>query len=290
MMMALLLALAIVLLVVPPLYCVLTLSVTHCLSPRPYRSGRVRGLLGLLRESLLQYAVFFRMPVDLVRSRWSDHQGSSGVHFVLLPGYLETDFIGAGARRALRDGDHSFSTYRNTPLVGDLRDQARRLTRCVADLRRRHPGERFILFGHSMGGLIARYAVNVLGCPADAVVAIATPHAGSHFARIGLGACARQMEPGSDFLLELAQAPAARPLFNVATIHDSLVVPRDSAALPADSVLVTSGWCHDAVFFSRDVLDRAIEGGIRLADGPDQPLMQAAWQDATSLKNALQSG
>jgi len=278
--MAPLLGLAILLLAVPPLYCVVTLAVTHCLSPRRYRAERIRGLLGLLRESLLQYAVFFRMPVDLARSRWSSHQGTSGYHFVLLPGYLETDFICSGVQRALRAHGHSFSTYRNVPLVGDLRSQAGRLGRRVSELRLRHPSRRVILFGHSMGGLVARYAVNVLGCPADAVVAVATPHAGSHLARLGPGMCARQMEPGSAFLAELRQAPAMRPLLNVCTIHDSLVAPRDSAALPTDSVLVTSGWCHDALFFSKDVLARAIEGGIRLADGSgaraaDQPLVQA---------------
>ena len=61
------------------------------------------------------------------------------------------------------------------------------------------------LVGHSLGGLVARRvaqseqpAVRV-----DTLVTIATPHRGSHAARLTGGGCARAMRPGSPWLTAL---------------------------------------------------------------------------------------
>jgi triacylglycerol lipase len=61
------------------------------------------------------------------------------------------------------------------------------------------------LVGHSLGGLVARWVAQC-GHPAvrvDTLATIATPHRGSHAARLTRGGCARAMRPGSAWLGEL---------------------------------------------------------------------------------------
>jgi len=64
------------------------------------------------------------------------------------------------------------------------------------------------LVGHSLGGLVARYAVQCRGLDHHAVTVatIATPHRGSRFAHIGWGASAADLRPGSAALAELESA------------------------------------------------------------------------------------
>lgn len=61
------------------------------------------------------------------------------------------------------------------------------------------------LVGHSLGGLVIRYAVQQLGLSAAtrSVVTIATPHRGSPFASVAPGAVGAQMRPGSSLLHHL---------------------------------------------------------------------------------------
>lgn len=61
------------------------------------------------------------------------------------------------------------------------------------------------LVGHSLGGLVIRYAVQRLGlcAAADGVVTVATPHRGSPFATVAPGVAGAQMRPGSALLHQL---------------------------------------------------------------------------------------
>jgi hypothetical protein len=67
----------------------------------------------------------------------------------------------------------------------DNRISARRLASaamdCLENQRRRHPGARLVLIGHSMGGLVARYFVEVLGGwrHTKLLITLGTPHRGS---------------------------------------------------------------------------------------------------------------
>ncbi|HEX7156617.1 MAG TPA: alpha/beta fold hydrolase, partial [Burkholderiaceae bacterium] len=87
-----------------------------------------------------------------------------------------------------------------------------------------------VLVAHSMGGLAARAYLRRFGDAAVArVITIATPHAGTRFARLGSGVNARQMRPGSDWLhaLDGALTPALRTRFVcIAAGDDNLILPR----------------------------------------------------------------
>ena len=73
------------------------------------------------------------------------------------------------------------------PSEAPLAVQAKGLAAAMAALRRHFSGERFILVGHSAGGLAARlYAVTHPDAPLAGLVTIASPHLGTDKAGIGL--------------------------------------------------------------------------------------------------------
>lgn len=132
--------------------------------------------------------------------------------------------------------------YDATETFGDIRDAAERLGDHLAKVRRLHPGTSVDLIAHSMGGLVARrfLAEVVKTDPArfphvEHLITFASPHQGSSLATVGerlqdhtltgrflvdgisawsrmggpipdpLSAAVAQMQPGSDFLDELAR-------------------------------------------------------------------------------------
>ena len=75
-----------------------------------------------------------------------------------------------------------------------------------------HSGVRALhLVGHSLGGVVVRYAVQCLGLPAGAVTAVtvAAPHRGTPVALLGTGPAAAAMRPGSRLLAQLDGPPPA---------------------------------------------------------------------------------
>jgi len=90
------------------------------------------------------------------------------------------------------------------------------------------------LVGHSLGGLLARYAVQRHGLAdvASTVVTIAAPHGGIRLARLAPGGCARLMLPGSPLLAAgSALAPASRARWLAYYSDGDRVVPAWSAQL-----------------------------------------------------------
>lgn len=79
-----------------------------------------------------------------------------------------------------------------------------------------HDGERVAIVGHSLGGIIARYAVCCLGAweHVHTVIALASPHRGSPVARVArvtplrwISKSAVELTPQSDFMKRLRAAP-----------------------------------------------------------------------------------
>ena len=59
-----------------------------------------------------------------------------------------------------------------------------------------------------------------------ALISIASPHGGSRLAHLGLGRCARQMQPGSHWLARLAQQRVNVPFVSIRTPQDNFVMPQ----------------------------------------------------------------
>ncbi len=90
------------------------------------------------------------------------------------------------------------------------------------------------LVGHSLGGVLIRYAVSVLGIDAvvDTAVTIASPHGGSPLARLGLTETAVQLRPRSSVLREMERAAGPSRVRWIAFWSDhDVIVPAPHALI-----------------------------------------------------------
>jgi pimeloyl-ACP methyl ester carboxylesterase len=90
------------------------------------------------------------------------------------------------------------------------------------------------IVAHSMGGLVSRYYIKRLEGEKNIsrLITIASPLAGTYAAYLGIGACMREMCPGSKFLEELDFRPEEFPRLPQTAIYsdlDELVIPHRSA-------------------------------------------------------------
>ena len=113
---------------------------------------------------------------------------------------------------------------------------------------------RVVLVGHSMGGLVARAYVAKHGPARVArVVTLGAPHHGSWLARLGPGANAREMRPGSAFLVDLerreaqARSPVAASIYSP---HDNMVMPQASSRVEGARNIALAGLGHIAMLGS----------------------------------------
>jgi len=104
------------------------------------------------------------------------------------------------------------------------------------------PGQRFVLVGFSMGGLVGRTYLQDLGGAArcDGLFTIATPHHGTRMAALWLGKGAAEMRPGSEFLRHLAAGErrlGKMPLVSYRMPIGVVIVPSENALwAPAENV------------------------------------------------------
>ncbi|HSN21217.1 MAG TPA: alpha/beta fold hydrolase [Usitatibacter sp.] len=126
---------------------------------------------------------------------------------------------------------------------------------------------RVVLVCHSMGGLIARACIARHGAGRIArLVTLGSPHHGSVLAHLGLGENARQMLPGSDFLVGLARAESALPgpeTVSIYSTHDNMVMPQASSRLEGARNVAIPGLGHIAMLSSPRLLEAllaALEG------------------------------
>lgn len=93
------------------------------------------------------------------------------------------------------------------PLTTDVPAIAAACTARARDLMAATGTDRVHLIGHSLGGVVARYAVSVGGLhEAATCLTIASPHQGVAGARWGIGRTVRQLRPGSAVLRRMAAA------------------------------------------------------------------------------------
>jgi triacylglycerol esterase/lipase EstA (alpha/beta hydrolase family) len=116
------------------------------------------------------------------------------------------------------------------------------------------PGRRIDLVAHSMGGLVARLALQdpAVAARVAVLVTMATPHAGSHLARYGTMPHSLALRPGSDVFARLAgQVPWAGPpalprLVSLWSPADVILLPATSACLEGATNVELPGLTHYA--------------------------------------------
>lgn len=154
---------------------------------------------------------------------------------VLVPGYGG----GRSSWRPLQDALSRAGFARVAPasydaLIDGVPGIAARLVEHCAAAMAEAGADRVHLIGHSLGGVVVRYAVSHLGLSAwtGCAVTIAAPHRGTAVARLGRGPAAAGVRRGSTLLAQLAAPPPHDPVRWVAYYSNlDVVVPARSARL-----------------------------------------------------------
>jgi triacylglycerol lipase len=161
---------------------------------------------------------------------------AAGTPIILVHGLVDNRSIFTLLRRALRRrGFGRVMSLNYSPFTQDIRSVAARLDELVEKTCEETGYEKVHVVGHSLGGLIARYYVQRLGGDArvHTLCTLGTPHAGTFSASLISQKLVKQLRPGSDIMLELAEpAPGVRTRFVAFWSDlDQMVIPKRSARI-----------------------------------------------------------
>ncbi len=196
----------------------------------------MRSVFNVVRRELLG---FLDAAAGLSNAHGQPAAGMTGIPFagprpvapVATPVVLVHGYLGTAApwvplvRRLHAEGFVNVYTLGYDSLSTDVPQLAAELAGHVATVGTRGHVH---LVGHSLGGLVARYAVQRLGLDrvTRTVVTVATPHRGSPLAWLGSGPAVAQLRPGSALLRDLPPLEATHQVrWVVLHAGADLVVP-----------------------------------------------------------------
>lgn len=201
----------------------------------------------------------------------------AGIPILLVHGLVDNRAVFTTLQRSLRRRGFSNVVSINYSLfTTDVPSAAARLAGYIEDVCQRTGYEQVHVVAHSMGGLIARYLVQVDGGDrrVHTLVTLGTPHAGTKVAQIFPGRVIRQLRPGSELIKLLGQpAPRCSTRFiAVASDLDELMRPTSCARISHPDLRSTNlsirGVGHHALVFDRNVSDLIATLLTQSADHP----------------------
>ncbi len=121
-----------------------------------------------------------------------------------------------------------------------------------------------ILFGHSMGGLVARaYLARYGRARIQQLITLGTPHHGTQLGKYGLGASGRQMRAAGNWFKTLAaqemDGQSLPPTTSIYTVNDDLVYPPESSRLTWADNIAVDGLGHIGLLFSTKVIGLVVQ-------------------------------
>ncbi|MGY1679177.1 esterase/lipase family protein [Geodermatophilus sp. SYSU D01176] len=175
------------------------------------------------------------------------HGARPAIPVVLVHGYGGTRSTWSPLQRRLSAaGCTSLHAITYTPLAPCVATIARALVRECHDAMDSAGTDRISLVGHSLGGVVVRYAVQELGLEPHVrtAVTVAAPHRGTRAALLGRGTLVASLRPGSPLLEELRRRARPSDVRWVSYYSDADLVVRppssrlDEPGLGATNVLV----------------------------------------------------
>jgi predicted alpha/beta hydrolase family esterase len=161
-------------------------------------------------------------------------------------------------RRLEQAGFGPVRTLDLEPLDANIECHASRVAHELAAMQRECGGEAVAIIAHSMGGLVARAALRMIGtATVSRVVTIATPHHGTAVAGLLHSKPMRQMSPHSPWIrtLNATHGPAAAPITSIYSLDDEFVAPPSSASLDGARNVELRGVGHFGLLVSRQASD-----------------------------------
>jgi pimeloyl-ACP methyl ester carboxylesterase len=166
----------------------------------------------------------------------AQHGQATTLPVIFVPGIGHTQQGWMIVRRHLeRAGFRDIGVLDDSSRPADIPHLADRLAHHVEAVRLATGHQRVHLVGHNVGGVVARYYVQLLGGDAEvsSVITVAAPHSGTHATHAGWGPAAAQLRPGSAVLRHLEESTRPMPVRWVCYFseRDLFVVPTTSAML-----------------------------------------------------------
>jgi pimeloyl-ACP methyl ester carboxylesterase len=204
--------------------------------------GVFATLFGLFREWLATAFLFLLYPLGFLPLKTRMNPNSPLPSLLLIHGYsMNRSTWMLFFLRLKREGFENIVTI-NLPPFSPIEKDADLVHRTLERYSEILPGKRWVLIGHSMGGLVIRSYLKKYG--SDRVLrayTLGTPHQGTLMAHLGYGKNARQMVPQSSFLEDLLSGEEnGKLLLSIASRLDNLVVPWRNALHPRAPALVLS--------------------------------------------------
>ena len=211
--------------------------------PRELQRSLVREGLSLLAQGLLYPFGYLRSGHRPLRRRdlrtlvFLHGLGANRAIFYPMQAYLR-----------LLGHDRQFSY--NLGHADSVEQHALRLKR---ELDSNVKGGRIDLIAHSLGGLIARYYVLLLGGArrVDRLITLASPHHGTYSSAYYPTPLVRQLMPGSPLLRQLEELPlpAGLSVTTLAAAQDLIILPPGSALLEGATARMLEDLGHYSILF-----------------------------------------
>lgn len=224
--------------------------------------GTAEPLRALIRESLAFVAAVLRMIAEPYREPPNARPASEGPArpLLLIHGIVCNRGVWRPLLRRLQVlGYAPVRAINLEPLLADLETHAASVVRELEELQRESHGARVTIVAHSMGGLVARAALRIIGPQAIGhIVTIAAPHYGTGLARLSYTRPAMQMRPGCPWLEALnatEEVPLPVPVTSIYSLQDNMIVPPRSAALSGADLRELRGLGHLSLLSARRSID-----------------------------------
>ncbi len=191
----------------------------------------------MLKMMAAEYLAFLRTFVLVIpfERLWmpADRLRPCALPIVLVHGFGCSRGVWHVLRRRLEKAGHVVATLSLFPPHAGLGKLEPQLNQRIEEVCTATGAQQVILVAHSMGGLICRSYLARHGIArVNRLITLSTPHQGSALARLGLGQSARDMEPGSLWLKDMADEPIRVPAASLRNPYDNYVMPQDNQRHP----------------------------------------------------------
>jgi len=211
------------------------LKVANSVAPALHRIIRtpIHWIHALFFEWLTLIFVIPLLQVLRLHKKYEAPLGSlSGKPILLVHGYCKNSSVWFYLRKQLaKENLGPIYTINLGSRYQSIREYAKAVEKKCAQIRLETGHPELVLIGHSMGGLVSALCAFQSEYITD-VITIASPMAGTHLAKIGIGPNAREMKLGSLLTTELTKAISLESrvrFYHIGTKTDHLVVPNRSA-------------------------------------------------------------
>lgn len=166
--------------------------------------------------------------------------------------------------RMRQTGKRTIFTINLRPRTAPIEELAHQLSEKIEEVLVLTKSNQVDIIGHSMGGIVARYYIEQMNGAkkVNKLITLGSPHNGTKIAVFGIGANARELRSGSDFMRGLNAGPLSGEVkyFSLWSNLDNLVLPQESSILREPGVSIKFyGIGHLTLLFSPRVFLKIME-------------------------------